>query len=89
MHLTKALAAALAPAVRVNSVSPGPVTTRLLRRLFGEQEADAREAAFAQTTPLGRVALPDDVAEAALSFIRSDFLTGQDLIVDGGRHITY
>jgi NAD(P)-dependent dehydrogenase (short-subunit alcohol dehydrogenase family) len=89
LQLTRALAIALAPNIRVNSVSPGAVTTRLLSRLFGEDEAKARDAASAKATPLGRVALPNDVAEAVLAFIRSDFLTGEDLIVDGGRHVTY
>jgi 3-oxoacyl-[acyl-carrier protein] reductase len=89
LQLTRSLAVALAPDVRVNSVSPGPVTTRLLRRLFGEEEADAREAALAATTPLRRVAVPADVAQAVMAFLTSDHLTGQDLIVDGGRHVTY
>ena len=89
LQLTRGLALALAPDVRVNSVSPGLVSTRWFRVPFGEEAAQAQEQRFADMTPLKRVATPADVADAVLGFIRSDFLTGQDLIVDGGKHMAY
>ena len=89
LQLTRGLALALAPDVRVNSVSPGLVATRWFRVPFGEEAAEAQEESFAEMTPLKRVASPEDVADAVLAFVRSDFLTGQDLIVDGGKHTVY
>ena len=81
LALTRALAKELAPAVRVNAVSPGPV---LLPEDFG---ADAA-AAVTRATPLGRVGTPEDVARA-IRFLAEEasFSTGSVLHVDGGRGI--
>jgi NAD(P)-dependent dehydrogenase (short-subunit alcohol dehydrogenase family) len=81
IHLTKLLAAELAPRVRVNSIAPGLVKTDLSRALWedGEDEAAAK-------LPLGRLGTPADIAEAA-AFLCSDaasWITGQTLAVDGG-----
>jgi NAD(P)-dependent dehydrogenase (short-subunit alcohol dehydrogenase family) len=78
--MTKSLARALAPRVRVNAVAPGPVKTRWLA---------GREAMVEQSlklTPLGRAADPDDVADAVV-FLALDqaLMTGQVVVVDGGR----
>jgi NAD(P)-dependent dehydrogenase (short-subunit alcohol dehydrogenase family) len=89
LQLTRALAIALAPNVRVNSVSPGLVSTRWFRQRFGEEAAEAQEAAFAATTPLGAIAGPDHVAQAVMSLVENDVLTGQDIVVDGGKNIAY
>jgi len=72
--LTRALARALAPDVRVCGVAPGPVAI--------EQEQEGRRAA---ETLLGRVGSADDVAEAILYLSGADFVTGTSLVVDGGR----
>ncbi|MEO8744674.1 MAG: SDR family oxidoreductase, partial [Candidatus Dormiibacterota bacterium] len=64
LQLTRALALALAPDVRVNSVSPGLVSSRWFRQRFGEDAAAAQEEAFKKSTPLQRIASPDDVAQA-------------------------
>jgi pteridine reductase len=72
--LTRVLARALAPEVRVCGVAPGPVAV--------EPEQEERRAA---ETLLGRVGKPDDVAEAVLYLTRADFVTGSSLVVDGGR----
>ena len=79
--MTRALARALAPQIRVLSVSPGWVNgeyaQRMPRRLITEQEAK---------TPLGRIAEAEDVAEAvyaAIVYLR--FSTGDIIPVDGGR----
>jgi pteridine reductase len=79
--LTKALAKELAPAVRVNAVSPGPV---MPPEEFGPAEIEAVKRA----TPLGRIGSPEDVARA-IGFLAevADFSTGSVLAVDGGRLI--
>jgi 3-oxoacyl-[acyl-carrier protein] reductase len=89
VQLTRMLAGALAPDVRVNSVSPGLVSSRWFRKRFGEEAAQAQEAEFAAGIPLRAVATPDDVALAVMGFVENDMITGQDLIVDGGRSVNY
>jgi 3-oxoacyl-[acyl-carrier protein] reductase len=89
LQLTRALALSLAPEVRVNSVSPGLVSSRWFRRRFGEDAATAQEESFAKATPLQRIATPDDVAQAVVALLESDVITGQDLVVDGGKNILY
>lgn len=89
MQLTRGLAVALAPDVRVNAVSPGLVATRWFRKGFGDDAAEAQETAVAATTPLRAVATAEHVAQAVMGMIRSDMVTGQFLVVDGGRNITY
>ncbi|MFA6507279.1 MAG: SDR family oxidoreductase [Treponemataceae bacterium] len=79
INLTKNLARALAPKVRVNAVAPGIVNTRWVS---GKEEHVKRQS---EGTPLGRVAEADDVAEAILGLVlHGDFVTGQTLVVDGG-----
>src|SRR4029077_525137 len=89
VQLTRALALALAPDVRVNSVSPGLVSTRWFRKRFGDEAAEAQETTFAATTPLGVIAGPDHVAQAVMAFVENDVVTGQDVVVDGGKNIGY
>jgi pteridine reductase len=72
--LTRALARALAPEVRVCGVAPGPVAV--------EPEQEDRRAA---ETALGRVGSPDDVAAAILYLADARFVTGTTIVVDGGR----
>lgn len=84
--LTRALAAELAPTVRVNAVCPGPIDTPMLRAEFASMEdpAAAEEQARA-AVPLGRFATAEEVAEA-IHFLAVDatFSTGSVLAVDGG-----
>lgn len=80
--LTKSLARELAPHIRVNSVAPGYVDTRIQAELTPEQRSR-----IVADTPLGRFGTPGDIAAAAL-FLASDeasFITGQTLLADGGR----
>lgn len=80
--MTKALAKELAPSgIRVNCVAPGVVDTEM-NACYDE---DAMYA-LAEKTPLGRIATPEDIANAIL-FLAEDgasFITGQTLTVDGG-----
>jgi 3-oxoacyl-[acyl-carrier protein] reductase len=78
--LTKSLARAFAPEVRVNAVAPGPVQTRWLA-----DHQDMVEQAM-KVTPLKRPATADDIAEAILFLAHTaTLMTGQVLVVDGGR----
>lgn len=80
--LTKCLAKELAPSVRAVGVAPGYVDTRIQAGLSADQRA-AVEAG----TPLARFGAPEDIASAVL-FLASDratYVTGQTLLVDGGR----
>lgn len=88
LQLTRALAVALAPDVRVNSVSPGLVSTRWLRQ-FDSAAADSQETSNAESTPLHAVATPDHIAQAVMAFVENDMLTGQDVVVDGGKNVLY
>jgi 3-oxoacyl-[acyl-carrier protein] reductase len=72
--LTRVLARALAPEVRVNGVAPGAVAIEA-----GQEE---RQAA---ATLLGRTGSPDDVADAVLYLAGARFVTGTTVVVDGGR----
>jgi 3-oxoacyl-[acyl-carrier protein] reductase len=89
VQLTRALALALAPEVRVNSVSPGLVSTRWFSSRFGDEAAAVQEETFARQTPLQKIATPDDVARAVIALLENDLVTGQDLVVDGGKNVLY
>lgn len=80
IHMTRVLARALAPAVRVNAIAPGAV-------LLPESWSASDAAHLTRTTPLGRLGEPADVARAMLYLIEADYVTGDTLIVDGGRHV--
>jgi pteridine reductase len=75
LHLTRVLARALAPDIRVNSIAPGTVLPP--EGTEGEDGSDRRVSARAGNT--------GDVTRALLYLVRSDFVTGENLIVDGGR----
>jgi 3-oxoacyl-[acyl-carrier protein] reductase len=78
--MTKSLARALAPEVRVNAVCPGPI---LSRWLVGHE---AMIEAALKVTPLGRASTPEEVADVIV-FLACDaaMVTGQAVVVDGGR----
>lgn len=80
VQMTRALAHALAPAVRVNAVAPGVV-------LLPEGWDPAAAKHLTDTTPLRRLGSPEDVASAVLYLIDADFVTGETIVVDGGRHV--
>ena len=79
IHLTRCLAVALAPEIRVNSVAPGFVRTRWGER-FSEEEKQAMEA----RAPLQRSITPAHIATAAVECLRNDAMTGQTVVVDAG-----
>ena len=80
VYMTRALARTLAPNVRVNAIAPGAV---LLPDNWSEDDA----AKLRESTPLRRLGSPDDVVGAMLYLLRADYVTGETMIVDGGRHV--
>jgi pteridine reductase len=75
--LTRVLARALAPEIRVCGVAPGPVAV--------EPGQEGRRAA---ETLLGRIGSPGDIADAILYLVGAEFVTGSTIFVDGGRLLT-
>jgi pteridine reductase len=75
--LTKCLAKALAPEVRVNAIAPGTITM--------SGDPSEWEADFIRRAPLHRAGTPADVADAVSYLVHAKFMTGQVLILDGGR----
>lgn len=73
--------------IRVNAISPGPIETPGLQNLMDSaQVGEERRKAIANSVPLGRFGMPDDIAKAVV-FLASDdssFITGIELFVDGG-----
>ncbi|WP_305093248.1 SDR family oxidoreductase [Prescottella sp. R16] len=84
IYLTKQLALELSPKVRVNSVAPGVVRTKLAEALWKEHEEQVAAA-----TALARIGEPDDIA-AAIAFLASDaasWITGETMVIDGGQRL--
>ena len=80
-HMTRLLANTVGPEVRVNAVAPGLIETPWTKD-FTEIAAMTKKL-----TPLKRVGLPEDVAEAVVGLANSMYVTGQVLLVDGGAHL--
>jgi len=80
VQMTRAMARALAPGVRVNAVAPGVV---LLPEGWSEEEAEHLRS----TTPLRRLGSPEDVAQVVVFLLEAQYVTGEVIRVDGGRHI--
>ena len=80
-HMTRLLANALGPEVRVNAVAPGLIDTPWTADWSAVHEYVAR------TTPLGRVGRPEDVAGIAVALAASEYVTGEVVVVDGGLNL--
>lgn len=79
-HLMRTLSLELAPAVRVNAVAPGTV-------LPPPNMTAETSALLASRIPLGRLGQADDIARAVLFLLDSPFITGHEVMVDGGRSV--
>ena len=81
--VVKALAAELAPSVRINAVAPSITNTPLANKLLNSEE---KMKANAERHPLKKIGEPEDIAAAALFLLseKSSWITGQILAVDGG-----
>jgi pteridine reductase len=80
VQLTRALARLLAPTIRVNAIAPGAV-------LLPDDWESLPAMRLAETTPLGRVGDPDDVVRALAYLLDATYVTGEVLMVDGGRNV--
>jgi 3-oxoacyl-[acyl-carrier protein] reductase/pteridine reductase len=78
--LTRCLARALAPEITVNAVAPGTISF----------PGDAPEIAedFIRRAPMGRTGGPEDIDDAVMFLVQAPFITGQVIVVDGGRTLT-
>jgi NAD(P)-dependent dehydrogenase (short-subunit alcohol dehydrogenase family) len=76
--LTRCLARALAPEIRVNSVAPGTI----------QFDGEALDQAYVRRAPLGKTGRGEDIADTVAFLAQSDFITGQVIAVDGGRTLT-
>ncbi len=81
-HLTRTMAQALAPRIRVNAIGPGPV----LPSPYQKPEDFLAEA---QATPLGMPVSPADLAAALRYLVTADKVTGQMIAVDSGQHLAW
>jgi len=80
LTLTRIMALEFSPAVRVNAVAPG-----LILPPRGRDESYLQQ--LAPTNPLNRIGSLEAITDAVLFLLRSDFITGQVIFVDGGRHM--
>jgi NAD(P)-dependent dehydrogenase (short-subunit alcohol dehydrogenase family) len=78
--LTQSMALDLAPDILVNSIAPGPI-------LAPPDLSEAELAEVMAATPLARWGGAEEIAKAALFLIETDFITGESIRVDGGRHL--
>jgi NAD(P)-dependent dehydrogenase (short-subunit alcohol dehydrogenase family) len=79
--LTEALALELAPyQILVNAIAPGPI---LAPPDMSKEESDA----VVKSTPLGKWGGEEEIAKAVMFLVESDFVTGETIRVDGGRHV--
>ena len=77
-HMCKLLGGALGPEIRINAVAPGFIETRWT------EDWAAFRSQISETAPLRRTGLPEEVAELVLGLIRSTYVTGQTVVIDGG-----
>ena len=78
--LTRTLALALAPRIRVNAIGPGPV-------LPSARQTQAQFDAQCASLPLGRGATPEEIAEGVRFLLAARSMTGQMIALDGGQHL--
>jgi len=78
--VNRGLAKAYAPEIQVNAIAPGPV-------LFPERYTEEQKTAAVERTLLKRAGSPADIVNAVVFLIENDYITGEIIHVDGGRHI--
>lgn len=91
LSLMRTLAVELAPrGIRVNAVSPGPIETPMMTKLgMPADKLDDFKVSFAARIPTGRFGTPEEIANAVafLGSAEASFITGANLVADGGRSI--
>lgn len=80
--LTRSLALALAPRIRVNAVGPGPT-------LPSSRQSEAQFKRQASSVPLGHGTTPEEIARAVVAILTLPSVTGQMLALDGGQHLQW
>jgi|SRR5437867_3235005 len=78
--VNRGLAKAYAPAIQVNAIAPGPV-------LFPEHYTEGQRKSAIEKTLLQREGTPEDIVRAVVFLIENDYITGELIHVDGGRHL--
>jgi NAD(P)-dependent dehydrogenase (short-subunit alcohol dehydrogenase family) len=90
LPLTRGLAIELAPrGIRVNAVTPGTIDTPAVHRFIGAEQMAGFRARFSATVPLGRIGADEDVA-CAVAYLASPaagFITGTEIVIDGGQTV--
>jgi 3-oxoacyl-[acyl-carrier protein] reductase len=88
--MTLSLARALGPAIRVNAVCPGMVTTRWLQQGLGAERYDRTRAGVEASTPLKQASGPDEIAEPVVWLLDgAAHVTGEIITVDAGMHLGF
>ncbi len=82
--MTIALARALGPAIRINSIAPGFIDTRWWQ---AREEYETVKQGATERSPLKNVCQPEDVADLVMGLIRADLITGQVVVLDGGSNL--
>ena len=83
--ITKSLARVLGPEIRINTIAPGFIEGRWLRKGQGDENYELAKDRLSSTSPLRGVATPETCADAIVALIeRNVFVTGQTITVDGG-----
>lgn len=85
--MTLHMARALAPAVRVNSVCPGMITSRWFVQGVGQEGYEKGLKAYEAGVPLQRACSPEDVAEAIVYLVGASTVTGELMLLDSGMHL--
>ena len=86
--MTRSLARALAPEIRVNAVCPGVMQTRWWREGLGEENYDAFIDRYAQSAPLKKAGTTEAVADPVLWLLEgAEHVTGETILVDAGSHL--
>ncbi|MDX1484526.1 MAG: SDR family oxidoreductase [Alphaproteobacteria bacterium] len=80
--LTRTLALALAPRIRVNGVAPGPV-------LPSPRQSEEGFRRQAEATPLGRAVAPEEIARGVVFVLGAEAMTGQMIALDSGQHLQW
>ncbi len=78
--VNRGMAKAYAPAIQVNGIAPGPV-------LFPDHYTEEQKRSAIERTLLKRAGNPSDIVNAVVFLIENDYITGEIIHVDGGRHI--
>ena len=78
INMTKSLARSIKP-IRVNCISPGLIKTDFVK--FPDKFYDDTIS----KTPVNRIGQPQDIADAVLSILRMKYMTGENIVIDGGR----